>query len=285
MTWFWLTMVYLVFLVSAEVINKKSLNNLKIDAVIFGAFVQLATAIFGFGIALSTGWKFHFDTTSIALSVGMAITYFCAISLYFTGLKKVDLSLASIFGSVGSMFSLILGTILLHESFGLSKLAGITLIIVANCLLFFKSSSTKMNKYVLIIITSTFFYALGAIFDKKLNTYGNAISYLSLSFSFAGIGLLLGHYKRFLQAFSGSFKNKAFWYGITTNGLLYSLGFWALFTAYSDGGEVSRMYPITMSTAIIIPIAGILFLGERKAIMRKVAAAAIALLGLWVLGR
>ncbi len=285
MAWFWLTIVYLFFLTSAEVINKKSLNNLKIDEIIFGAFVQLATGFFGFVIAVTTGWKFQFDATSIILCVGMAITYFFAVSLYFTGLKKIDLSLSAILASVGSIFSLILGTILLHENMTLSKLGGIILIIAANCLLFYKSKSIKINKYALIIIGSTFFYALGAIFDKRLNSYGNAISYLTLSFMFAGIGLLIGYHRRFVSAFSKSFKSKTFWYGITINGLLYSLGFWALFAAYNQGGEVSRMYPITTSTAIIIPIAGILFLGERKAVMRKVTAAAIVLLGLWLLGR
>lgn len=284
MTWFWLTIIYLIFLVSAEIINKKSLNNVAIDELIFGACVQLATAFFGLLFSLIIGWDFHFDLHAIVLYLGMTVAYFFAVSFYFTGLKKVDISLASILGSSGSIFSLILGTFFLSENMSWSKLVGIALIITANALLFWKSQTISLTKYALIIVGSSFFYALGAVFDKQLNTYGNAISYLTLSFTAAGLSMLIIYSKRTIKAFSGTFRNKAFWSGIAANGLLYSLGFWALFTAYEKGGEVSRMFPITLSAAIIIPMIGIILLGERTAVVRKLSASVIVCLGLWALG-
>jgi uncharacterized membrane protein len=143
----------------------------------------------------------------------------------------------------------------------------------------------KFNKFSFIIIASTFFYALGAVFDKRLNAFGNPLSYLTVSFALAGIGMLLVHHKRAIQAFSGSFRNKQFWAGIGINGFLYSLGFWSLFEAYNRGGEVSRMFPITLSATVLVPAAGIVILNERQDVPRKLMAMAIMIAGLWCLGK
>ena len=285
MNWFWLTIVYLVFLTTAQLINKKSLNHLDIDEIVFGASVQVATCIVSFILALSTGWNFNFNSVSIPLLIGMGITYFFAVSLYYTGLKKTELSLASILESTGSIYSLILGVLLLHESFAVSKLFGIILIVIAVLIVSVKNKVGSFNKYSWIILISIFFYALGAIFDKKLNTFGNPLSYLTLSFATAGISMLLIYFKRTKKAFKETFRNKNFWIGISTNGLLYSLGFWALFEAYNRGGEVSRMFPITLSMSVIIPLLGIVFLKERDNIVKKLIAVAIMVSGLWILGR
>ena len=285
MNWFWLTIVYLVFLTTAQLINKKSLNHLDIDEIVFGASVQLATSIVSFILALSTGWSFNFNSLSIPLLIGMGVTYFFAVSLYYTGLKKTELSLASILEPIGSIYSLILGVVLLHESFVILKLLGIILIVVAVLIVSVKNKVGSFNKYSLIILISIFFYALGAIFDKKLNTFGNPLSYLTLSFATAGLSMLLIYFKRTKEAFKQTFRNKNFWTGITLNGVLYSFGFWALFEAYNRGGEVSRMFPITLSMSVIIPILGIVFLKERDNIFRKLIAVVVMVFGLWILGR
>ncbi len=285
MNWFWLTIVYLVFLTTAQLINKKSLNHLDIDEIVFGASVQVATCVVSFVLALSTGWNFNFNSVSVPLLIGMGITYFFAVSLYYTGLKKTELSLASILESTGSIYSLILGVLLLHESFAMTKLLGIILIVIAVLIVSVKNKVGSFNKYSWIILISIFFYALGAIFDKKLNTFGNPLSYLTLSFATAGISMLLIYFKRTKKAFKETFRNKNFWIGISMNGLLYSLGFWALFEAYNRGGEVSRMFPITLSMSVIIPLLGIVFLKERDNIVKKLIAVAVMVSGLWILGR
>lgn len=285
MNWFWLTIVYLVFLTTAQLINKKSLNHIDIDEIVFGASVQVSTCIVSFILALFTGWNFNFNSVSIPLLIGMGTTYFFAVSLYYTGLKKTELSLASILESTGSIYSLILGVLLLHESFVIQKLFGIILIIVAVLIVSIKNKVRSFNKYSWIILISIFFYALGAVFDKTLNTYGNPLSYLTLSFATAGISMLLIYFKRTKKAFKETFRNKNFWIGIFTNGLLYSFGFWALFEAYNRGGEVSKMFPITLSMSVLIPIFGIIFLKERDNVIKKLIAVVVMVFGLWILGR
>jgi len=285
MAWFWLTLIYLLFLTTAQVVNKKALNKLDIDEVVFGASVQVATAVVSLFLVALTGWSFTFNSTSIPIFIGMVVVYFFAVSLYYMGLKKVDLSLTSILDSAGAIFSLILGTLILRENLDVGKVLGVVLIICSGLVLFLKNKGASFNKFSLIIIISSFFYALGAIFDKKLNSFGNPLSYIVLSFGFAGLSILLIHYKRTIKALKGSFRDKSFWTGITTNGLLYAFGFWSLFEAYNKGGEVSRMFPITLSGSVLVPIAGIVILKERNNIPRKIIALLIMVAGLWFLGK
>lgn len=284
MNWFILTLVYVFFLTTASVINKKSLNAEKIDEIVFGASVQVATSVVSLLLTLATGWSFTFNSASIPLFIGMGVVYFFAVSMYFTGLSKIELSTVTILEATGAIYSLLLGVFLLGESFTATKLLGIALIISAVLIVSLNKEKRSFSKYSLIILAAIFFYALGAVLDKQLNAFGNPLSYLTLSFATAGVSMLLIYSKRTKAAFNGTFKLKEFWQGIITNGLLYSIGFWALFEAYNRGGEVSRMFPITLSLSVLIPVLGIVFLKERDNLMRKILAILVMVVGLWILG-
>ena len=284
MNWFILTLIYVFFLTTASVINKKSLNTEKLDEIVFGASVQVATSIVSLLLALATGWAFTFNAVSIPLFIGMGIVYFFAVSMYFTGLSKIELSTVTILESTGAIYSLLLGIFLLGEPFTAMKLLGIALITAAVLIVSFSKEKKSFSKYSWIILAAIFFYALGAVLDKQLNAFGNPLSYLTLSFATAGISMLLIYFKRTKAALSGTFKLKAFWQGIITNGVLYSMGFWSLFEAYNRGGEVSRMFPITLSMSVLIPLMGILFLKERDSLPKKIVAIVVMIAGLWILG-
>lgn len=284
MNWFLLTLIYLVFLVTAEIINKKSVSNDDVDETIFGAGVQGATGVTAIILSLFIGWKYDFDIKLLPLFLGMGITYFIAVSTYFQSLKKMDLSLVAILFSVGSVFSLILGFVFYKEPISPLKILGVFLIIASVVVASLDKRKLNFNKYSMVVVMSSFFYALGAIFDKKLNSYGNPLSYMGISFGIACASMFVVYYKRTFVAFRETFRRKNFWKGIAINGPLYAFGFWALFEAYNRGGEVSRMYPMTLSVSVILPVLAIVFLKERKNLLNKIVALGIMILGLWSLG-
>ncbi|OGG08875.1 hypothetical protein A2154_04090 [Candidatus Gottesmanbacteria bacterium RBG_16_43_7] len=285
MNWFWLSLVYVLFLVCAELINKVSITDKRIDEVVFGASVQLTTGIFCLFLSFFLGWNFTFSTESVVLFAGMSITYIVAVSMYFRGLKHIDISRVSILSSLGSIWSLIMGLVILREQMTLMKVIGVLCIGAAGVVVSLKKQKVQLDLYTLLILGATVFYALGAVFDKRLNSYGTPLSYITLSFSFVGIGILLVFANRTKAAFKKTFKMMQFWRGILVNGALYSLGFTALFEAYNRGGEVSRLYPITHSTAVMVPILGIVILKERGNVVQKMLATGILLVGLWTIGK
>jgi hypothetical protein len=76
MNWFTLTLIYLVFLVTAEIINKKSVDNEGVDEVIFGAGIQGATCISALILSVFLGWNYNFDAKYLLLFLGLGVTYF-----------------------------------------------------------------------------------------------------------------------------------------------------------------------------------------------------------------
>lgn len=285
MDWFWLTIGYIICLVIAELINKKALTVQGMDELVFGASVQLATGVICLFLAIVFGWQYTFTPTSIVLILGMIVTYIVAVSLFYTGLKRVDVSTTAVLGSVGSVWSFLLGTVLLGESFLPVKIIGIVGIFLSIVVVSLDGNRIQIGKYTLIILFSTFFYALGAVFDKQLNTFGNPFSYIALSFSVVGVLMLIVYFPRTINAFHETFRKSAYWKSICINGILYTLGFWCLFEAYNRGGEVSRVFPMSLSTSVIIPIAGVVVLKEYKRVMFKFLAACILAVGLVFISR
>ncbi|QQS39416.1 EamA family transporter [Candidatus Woesebacteria bacterium] len=272
-------------MVIAALINKKSLSINGIDELVFGSSVQLITGIICLVLALVTGWSFTFDSKSILMIVLMIGTYTLAVTCYYTGLKRVDLSEETILSSTGAIWSLILGVLIINESFGWSKIVGVLFILIANTILFWGPSILRFGKYEKIILFSTIFYAQGAVWDKLLSGYGNSLSYVAISFGLTGLFMLTFYHKRTIRAVKGTFLLKAYWKGVLTNGLLYSFAFWALFSAYLKGGEVSRMFPMTLSTSVLVPIFGIVILKEYKGMQRKLIASAVLIFGMFMIGR
>lgn len=281
MSWFELTLIYLIFMVTAAIINKKTLLVKGIDELVFGAFVQLSAGLFSLAIALKEGFQYSLVSGSIKLFPLMLVTYLIAVSLFYTGLKRVDLSKVTILNSTGSVWSLILGVLLLNEGVTLSKIFGIVLIVVACTIPLINKNKVALGKFEKYILISALFSALGAVLDKKLNSYGSAISYIAISFTLYGFFMLLIFGKRTLLAFKFTFRKREFWRGVLINGFLYSLAFWALFSAYQRGGEVSRMFPITLSSSVIVPILGIVLLKEYDKWKLKLVAVTVLLAGLW----
>ncbi len=285
MEWFWLTLVYLCFMVISALINKKSLTVDGVDELVFGSSVQLITGTFCLILAIVTGWSFALNTNSIWMLLGMVITYSLAVTCYYTGLKRIDLSEETILSSIGAVWSLILGAVILSENLSLPKIAGVLIILSAIFILFWGSSVLRFGKYEKIIIISTIFYAMGAVWDKLLTNFGNPLSYISISFGFTGLFMLSIYYKRTFKALKGTFRLRGYWSGVLTNGFFYSMAFWALFSAYQRGGEVSRIFPMTLATSVLVPLLGIIIFKEYKGLKRKLIATSVLIIGMFLIGR
>ncbi|MCC7304223.1 EamA family transporter [bacterium] len=171
----------------------------------------MSTSILSLLLSLATGWAFTFNSESLPLLVGMGIVYFIAVSMYYTGLSKIELSTVTILEATGAIHSFLLGIVLLGESFTMMKTLGITLVISAVLIISLSEKKQSFSNYSLVILASIFFYALGAVFDKQLNTFGNPLSYITLSFAIAGISILLVYYKRTKIAVNETFRFKVFW--------------------------------------------------------------------------
>jgi drug/metabolite transporter (DMT)-like permease len=282
-TWFSLTLLSVLFLIAYYFLSKKIFNEqAEVDPRFFGASLQFCVGLIALPLALATGFHFELTTTSIVLLFLMGLCYTVGPSLYYLGLKNVELSESMILGSSGILWSLVLGLIVLEESLTCYKIAGVVLVF-SSIILITYTPNTKLksySKYKIMLLISSFFYVLAATFDNKLIEFSNAASYMSVSFLLGGTFMLIANLPRLKSAGIATYRNKMFWKVIAVNAIFIYLTYICVMRAYELGGEVSRMYPIQQSESILVPLLGIFLLKERKRIPVKILAAIIAFSGI-----
>lgn len=285
MHWLSLTLLSQVFLVSYYFFSKRLLNKQGIDPRLYGACLQIATGIISLPFALYQGISFEITSTTLLLLLGMTLVYTIGPSLYYIGLSKVDLSETTILDSSGVLWSVLFGTLLLGEVFTFSKFLGVGLILLAVGIVSFhpKTLSIKLSKYELLLIIAPIFYALGAIFDNRLVSYSDALSYLPITFILAGSVMFATNIHRLHDVGRSTLLNKSFLKTIVVNGVFLFLTYYCVMLAYELGGEVSRMFPIQQLESIIVPLLGILLLKERNRVPQKIIAALVAMLAVMML--
>lgn len=281
--WFNLTAISVVFLISYFFFSKKIFNEeADVDPRFFGGFLQIAVGLIALPVAVMTGFHFDLTPTSLMLLIFMALAYTIGPSLYYMGLKHVELSEAMTLGSTSVIWALILGVSVLGESLSLVKVAGVVLVFLA-VLLITHSPNSKLisySKYKLFLLVAPFFYVLAATLDNRLVGFSNAASYMSVSFLLGGMVLLMTNLLRLKTAGLTTLKNKVVWKIIPINAIFIYLTYICIMRAYELGGEVSRMYPIQQTESILVPLLGIILLKERQRIPVKIVAAIAAFLGI-----
>lgn len=283
--WFTLTVASVLALVSFYFLTKKALNSPHVDSRFYGSFMQIATGLVSLPIALLYGFHFQVTQESLLLLVGMAIAYVIGPSLYYIGLQKVDLSETTILDSSGVIWSLILGAILLGEQPTWNKVIGIVFILAAILIIAIKKGNrVHFTKYQILILIAPFFYSLAAVFDNRLLTFSNPISYLSLSFLIAGCCMFLTNIGRLKTAGLPMLRDISIVKILIVNGFFLTLTYTLVYAAYNLGGEVSRMYPIQQVESVIVPLLSIYILKEKDRIPQKIVAAVVGFLGVIIIG-
>jgi drug/metabolite transporter (DMT)-like permease len=283
LTWFHFTIASIFFLASYYFFSKKLFKEEnEVDPRFYGACLQFVTGLLALPFALINGFNFNVTPVSIGLLVTTALAYTIGPSLYYIGLKHVDLSETTVLDASGIFWSLAFGGYLLNESFTQEKIVGSALILIAIVIVTYKKGKKlfAMSKYEAFILTSPIFYALGATLDNKLVTFSNAASYLAISFMTAGVSMFIFNAHRLKSVGLTSIKNKKFIKTVFLNAIFVSLTYFFVLRAYELGGEVSRMYPIQQTESVLVPLIAIVLLKERKRLPQKIVAAVIAFIGL-----
>lgn len=281
--WFNLTVLSVALLISNFFLTKKIFNEqADVDPRLYGGFLQFAVGIIALPIALATGFQFELTTTSLLLLCLVVLSYTIGPSLYYVGLKHVELSEAMILSSVSVIGSLVLGVVLLGESLTWLKAIGAGLVFISVLIVTYSPGADikTYSKYKIFLLVAPFFYVLAATFDNRLVGFSNATSYMSISFLLGGSFMLLTNMTRLKSVGVSTFKNRAFWKITSVNAVFIYLTYICVMRAYELGGEVSRMYPIQQSKSVLVPLIGIVLLKERNRVPAKILAAVVAFIGI-----
>jgi drug/metabolite transporter (DMT)-like permease len=272
MTWFIYSILSLCGSILYSLAGRKLVKNAKNP--------QAFAVIYNGTVALLSPLLFIFDQT-LPSNITPKIVLFTLIGLLIWGIfgryeyfarKNTEASVFTVVADLAPTLNFLLSALILKEQITGYKILGITLIILANIILFVKQKkksiiSLQGLKYSLIVAV---FLAFGWLFDTINVPAWGVATFSMVSFIFPSI-MSMFFPRLTLSDLRQELALNKFWH-IAALGSLNLMGYAFLLKALTLGPATS-VVPITGSSTPFIIIFGVIFLGEKEYLGRKLIAA------------
>jgi len=282
MSWITLSILALTFFVAYDLASRRIAtrsNNPQVFAAIYGVAVASMAPILFF---LDPSLPNNITPQVILITIlGLVVWGLFGRFEYFAR-ANTEASVFSIILKLAPVLNFFLSMVVLNETWSLNKVIGMLVIIFANILLFIGAKqhavvSTKGLYYSLLV---SVFLAVGWLFDT-INVKSWGVGVFSIM-SFLVVTLVSSFFPRITLAGIKKELELTPWYQIFILGLLNLLGYGFLLKALMVG-EASSVIPITSSSTPFVVVFGILFLGEKKNILRKITASILAVFAIYLM--
>lgn len=291
MDWLLFVLIAVGFSVLYSLISKALLNTKEDYNPIAYAFVLFThVALVTLVVYLFTGGNFGevgnlFRPEILPWLVINLLAYTLAPSLFYRALKRMPISEVSILYVFTSVYVLIINSFLLKTIPSEIRIIGAVLIVIANILVSISQESWRFGKYFLMMIGATLFYAVGAITDSRIIESGSISNLLFQLVNFGIPAFLLLLVNRIsIKQLRPLFRMNTYRV-IVVNAVFFFVYFYALYRAYSSGGDVTAVNLIFSSETVILVILSALLLKERQHFGRKLVAGIIVGAGVFLLSQ
>lgn len=282
MSWLIFALISLISFVVYDVIGRYLATKSE-DPRAFAAVINLCIALMAPLILLvDTTMPSQMTPTMILLTlIGLALWALMGRFEYFAK-KHVEASILSITIKIAPVITFVLGVIFLNESFTLSKLAGISLIVVANSLLYLGQKRgaliSKLGiKYITILISVL---SIAWLFDAINVKYWGVATFTFLSYLAPFV--LSAFFPPLKWAVIKKELTLTPWWQFIILGFFSLIGYATLLKAYTLG-EASSVTPVATSTTPFVVLAGVILLGERDHLWRKLIASILTFFAIYLM--
>lgn len=271
----------LFYLVSAVLFTqfyKLSVNNVKND----GAATILLQLLAGTSILLFIPFdrfEFSFDFRIWGLLIAACVFYALQDRIQTTTRRKLEVSENSILGQMSNVFLIIYGILIFREGVVAGKILGAVLIVIGNMLVLYKDRKLRLNKYSFLALFSTFVFATAISIDVGISKNFNLPVYIALTLIIPALMILIVE-KLSIQNVLSEYRNgnKVFF-------LVAGL-FWGLTIFFSlrsfQLGEVTVIAPLQATNVLLNVLIAFPLQKEKDRKLRKVFAAALIILGIYL---
>lgn len=248
-----------------------------------GAATILLQLIAGFSILLfSPLFSFNFPPN---LKTYFLLTLSCVFYALYdrsqtTIRKHLPVSVYSILGQMSKVFLIFLGFLIFKEPFILNKIFGGLLILGANVYLFYKKGKICFNKYVWLSFISTLMFALAISIDIGISRQFNLPFYIAFTLIIPSLMIALVERIKFQELKEEFLTSQNKKYFLIT-GLSWGLLILFMLRAYRFG-KVTIITPLAATSTLINVLIAFIFLKERENKLKKVLAAMLVILGVFL---
>ena len=279
--WVFYVIFYLVFAVSFNQFYKLSTKKrtktgaLTILLQLIGAFSVLFLIPF-FEIKFSGDFKIYI------MLFAAVIFYAISDRLNTTVRTGVEVSVYSIISQLSTVFMIVAGLLFFKEPFILSKIIGSILIIASNVLIFYKKGKFHFNKYVGIAVLSQIAFSFALFFDVNISSNFNLAMYTFISLFLPAIFIILIERIK-ISDIVIEYKNgdkKSLWITGVSWGLMIICGLRSF-----QLGQVTTVAALFALTVLINVLIGYAFLKEKDSLLKKIIAAIVIIISVWLINK
>lgn len=208
----------------------------------------------------------------------MSASYAVANIFIFNSLKVTEVSRFTVIFASKIFFAVLSLTLFFHEGLNRLQWLGAILIVVGVAIVYLQKTDSKFNRGDLYALGAALMFGVANTNDRYLVQFFQSYSYVVYGFLLPGILVALIYPRKTLYIrhyFTKDFLPKMFLLC-----LFNGLGSIAFFTALQLAPNSSQVFTYNTFTAILTVILSIIFLKERDYLARKLAGAAVSLIGL-----
>jgi len=254
------------------------MKNDKSHAAAYASVFQLLGGLIILIVALINGFVLPPISTYPVNFAIMILLYTGSTFFLFKALQTTEASIATIFGSTSSIWTIIIAILFLGESLNLNQFAGVILILLSIFLITITKNKFQINQGILYLLAYGMCTGLGVANDAFVLKHAEVFSYTALTWLLPAIARLIiqpkaiCHMKPLLKPKYLVKMIILVCFAATSSVTFY--------LAYKLGGPISILSPILSSAIILTVIFAALFIDERDKLIRKLIAGAIAVAGI-----
>lgn len=227
-------------------------------------------------------FKFSFPTDwKVYLFLGIACIFYAISDRMNTTVRSgIEASTFSIIKQLSTVFMILAGLLFFKEPFVWKKIIGAGLIIFSNILIFYKKGKQKLDKYVVLGIISNIAFSVALFLDVNISDNFNLAFYVALTLLIPALFITIAERIK-LSNIKKEFQNgnkKA----ILITSLCWGTMIVVQLKAYQLG-DVTSVAPLCALTVIGNVIVGYLFLKERNNLLKKLIAALLIIISIFLI--
>lgn len=278
MNWFILSLSGSILHSFVGIFQKIGLKDKESDPVAFASYYQFLLALFILPLVVIGGVNFPLNPI-VWFWTGVSVSFLTAAGfMLFRAIKVTEISQVIIFNSTRPIWIFVGGIILFKEQLTLLKFLGIFLITGALLLIYWKRDGIKFGYPHLLALGQAAAVSVAALCDRYLiNFYSPPLYQFITTFSPAVLMLFLK--PSAIPKLKSFIKLNRRHLLILLAALFFTGASLLILYAYKSGGEVSRVYPIYQTSALLTVLLGIILLGEKENWRRKLIGIIIAISG------
>ena len=279
MSWIIYVVLYLFFAVTFNQYYKIVTKKMK-KAGALTIILELLAGLIAFVFIPFFEIKFPSDI-SVYLFLGLAIVFYTINDRLGTTVRSgLEASTYNIIGQLSTVFMIFAGLFFFKEEFVVSKIIGAFLIVFSNILVFYKRGTFKIDKYIGLGIIANLCLSIALFIDVNNSEMFNIPFYVGTTLIIPTILIFI-----FERIKIKDIKEEL--NSIDKKMLLITSFSWAIMLilqlrAYQVG-DVTIIAPLLGLTVILNVIVGYLFLGEKDNLVKKLIAAILVIISIFLI--